>query len=96
MAEYGRMRAVYFEQADTLQARRLEPGTGLLSRPAHLGWIVGFVAFRAHRRYGYELLQTCPDLSEYRLHRSTDIFRAGPTASRRHQQRFRRLPSDVG
>ena len=93
LAEYRRMRAVYFEQADTLQSRPFQPGPGLFGGPAYLIWVVRLVACHAYRRYGYQVLQACPDPSEYRLHRLADILRAGPTASRRHQQRSRRLAS---
>src|ERR1700729_4358862 len=43
-AEYRRMRAVYFEQADTPEARLFKPRAGLFGGPAHLIWVVGFVA----------------------------------------------------
>ena len=93
LAEYRRMRTVYFEQADTRQARLFEPRPGLFGGPAYLIWVVVLVACHTYRRYGYEVFQACPDVSEYRLHCLADILRTGPTASRRHQQRSRRLAS---
>ena len=93
LAEYRRMRAFYFKQADTCQARPFQPCTGLFGGPAYLIWVVGVVACHAYRRNGYQVFQACPNVSEYRLHRPADILRAGPTASRRHQQRSRRLAS---
>ena len=65
LAEYGRMRAVHLEQADTLEARPFQPGTGLYGGPAYLFWVVGVVACHAYRRYGYEVFQACPNVSEY-------------------------------